>query len=66
MYVRKIIRLKYGRLKNKELYKLFKKSYNYKKFIEFLGSRLDIFLHRILKKKRVFLILDNYCLIRAF
>jgi len=52
MYVRKIIRLKYGRLKNKELYKLFKKSYNYKKFIEFLGSRLDIFLHRILKKKK--------------
>jgi ribosomal protein S4 len=52
LYLRKLVRFKYGRLKNKELYALFRKTNNYKDFINLLGTRLDIFLYRIFKKNK--------------
>lgn len=48
LYLRKIIRLKYGRLKDYDLYRLFKKSNGYKNFIQFFGSRLDVVLCQLL------------------
>lgn len=52
LYFRKIVRLKYARLKNKELYRIFKKSNNFQQFISLLGSRLDVFLYRIFNKNK--------------
>lgn len=51
---RKLVRLKYGRLKNKELYKFFKDNYKYKSLIFKLGSRLDVNLSLILGKGSIF------------
>ena len=52
LYFRKIIRFKYGRLRNKDLYKLFLKNKGYKEFISKLGSRLDVFLYRIFNRNK--------------
>ena len=49
VYFRKQVRLKFGRLKNKDLYNLFKKKKNYKGFIDKLSSRLDVILYKTLK-----------------
>jgi len=56
LYLRKIIRLKYGKLKNKEFYSLFKNSKNYKDFVYNLGSRLDVFLYNLLSPMSIFLL----------
>jgi len=56
LYLRKIIRLKYGKLKNKEFYRLFKNSKNYKNFVYNLGSRLDVFLYNLLSPMSIFLL----------
>lgn len=49
MYFRKQVRLKFGRLKNKDLHNLFKKEKNYKGLIDKLSCRLDIILYKALK-----------------
>lgn len=51
---RKLVRLKYGRLKNKEFIKYFKKDYRYKSLISKLGSRLDVNLCLILGFSSIF------------
>lgn len=48
LYLKKMLRLKSGRLKNKEFYNLFKKSSDYRTLISKLGSRLDVSIHNIL------------------
>lgn len=59
LYFRKLIRLKYGRLKNKEFHNLFKQYKGYKKLISKLGCRLDINLCNILSPISVFYIRQN-------
>jgi ribosomal protein S4 len=54
LYFRKLMRLKYGRLKNKEFYKIFKRYKGYKKFITKFGSRLDTNLFLLLSPISVF------------
>merc|ERR1711871_870724 len=49
MYLRKLVRLKYSRLKNKELYSIFKNIKDYKELIDKLSCRLDICLYNVLK-----------------
>ena len=48
LYLKKLVRLKYGRLKNKEFYNIFRKHKGYKELIARLGSRLDISLFSLL------------------
>ena len=47
LYLRKLIRLKYGRLKNKEFYTIFKNSNGYKAFLKNFGSRFDVNLFNL-------------------
>ena len=54
LYLRKLVRLKYGRLKNKEFYSLFKKSKDYKDLVINLGSRLDVLLFNFLSPISIF------------
>ena len=54
LYFRKLIRFKYGRLKNKEFNKIFRKSGNYKLFLKNLGSRLDVNLFNRLSLGSIF------------
>lgn len=48
LYFRKLVQLKYARLKDKEFYNIFKKSKGYKKLIQNLGNRLDVNIYNIL------------------
>lgn len=48
LYLKKLVRLKYGRLKNKEFYNIFRKHKGYKELIARLGSRLDVSLFPLL------------------
>lgn len=59
LYFRKLVRLKYGRLKNKELYKIFCNSKGYKNFLQNLGSRLDVNLFNILFPASIFSLRQN-------
>jgi ribosomal protein S4 len=55
LYLRKLTRLKYGRLKNKEFSNLFNKNKSsYKTLISSLGSRLDISLFNLLVIDSIF------------
>lgn len=54
LYLRKTVRFKYARLKNYDLYRLFKKSSGYKDFIQSYGSRIDIVLYQLLFPISVF------------
>lgn len=54
LYLRKLVRLKYGRLKNKEFYSLFKKSKDYQDLVINLGSRLDVLLFNFLSPISIF------------
>jgi hypothetical protein len=55
LYLRKIIRLKYARLKNKEFCKLYKENRrDYKSLIARLASRLDVIVFNILQPKSIF------------
>jgi ribosomal protein S4 len=55
LYLRKIIRLKYARLKNKEFHKLYKESRrDYRSLIIRLASRLDVIVFNILQPKSIF------------
>ena len=47
LYLRKLIRLKYGRLKDKEFYTIFKNSKGYQTFLENFGSRFDVNLFNL-------------------
>ena len=51
---RKLVRLKYSRLKNKDLYRYFKDDYRYKKLLLKLGHRLDVNLSFILGSFSIF------------
>jgi ribosomal protein S4 len=59
LYFRKLMRLKYGRLKNREFYNIFKRYKGYKKFITKLGSRLDINLFLLLSPISIFYLRQN-------
>jgi len=59
LYLRKLVRLKYARLKNKEFYNIFKKNKGYKKLIKNLGKRLDVNLFNILFPLSIFSLRQN-------
>lgn len=59
LYLKKLVRLKYGRLKNKEFYNIFKKSKGYKELIKNLGTRLDVNLFNILFPVSIFSLRQN-------
>lgn len=59
LYFRKLVRLKYGRLKNKEFNNIFKKHKGYKKLISKLGSRLDNNLFLLLSPISIFYLRQN-------
>ena len=47
LYFRKLVQLKYARLRNREFYTIFRKSNGYKELIQRLGGRLDINIFNI-------------------
>lgn len=54
LYLRKLVRFKYARLKNYDLYKIFQKNKGYKNLIKSYGSRLDVVLYQLLYPISIF------------
>ena len=55
LYLRKLIRLKYARLKNKDLRSIYRKhGNNYKSLMDNLNSRLDVALFSVLGSKSIY------------